>query len=437
VRAIIAELTWVGGAFQTDMAVVVDGDRIARVVSVPELPDLPIENWGAVALLPGTVNAHGHAFQNLFKGFADDRRFESWRDDVLYPFSESLDDRAIYAGALFAFAEAALAGVTTTVDFFYLHDGGNSNAEAVIRAAHDVGIRLVLARAFYDPDAPTRAPRRYREPAAEASARCRELYDAYVNDPLVNVQPAPHSLHAASPETIATALDLARALGTPCHLHVAEASYEIDLVRRRYGTTPVRLLAKEGLLDRRLVTVHTVWADDEELDLLAEAGAGVVHCPAANAFLGDGIARLPEMLGRGIKVALGPDGGCANNRQSVFDEMRQATLMAKARLLDGAAVDAPTAFDLGTAAGGELLGLPVGKIEAGSFADLVALDLDDLSLQPLVTLDRQIVASIQPTAIAKVMVGGGVVAERSALTMLESGRVRALVQEVTAGWRRP
>jgi 5-methylthioadenosine/S-adenosylhomocysteine deaminase len=437
VRAIIAELTWVGGAFQTDMAVVVDGDRIARVVSVPELPDLPIENWGAVALLPGTVNAHGHAFQNLFKGFADDRRFESWRDDVLYPFSESLDDRAIYAGALFAFAEAALAGVTTTVDFFYLHDGGNSNAEAVIRAAHDVGIRLVLARAFYDPDAPTRAPRRYREPAAEASARCRELYDAYVNDPLVNVQPAPHSLHAASPETIATALDLARALDTPCHLHVAEASYEIDLVRRRYGTTPVRLLAKEGLLDRRLVTVHTVWADDEELDLLAEAGAGVVHCPAANAFLGDGIARLPEMLGRGIKVALGSDGGCANNRQSVFDEMRQATLMAKARLLDGAAVDAPTAFDLGTAAGGELLGLPVGKIEAGSFADLVALDLDDLSLQPLVTLDRQIVASIQPTAIAKVMVGGGVVAERSALTMLESGRVRALVQEVTAGWRRP
>jgi 5-methylthioadenosine/S-adenosylhomocysteine deaminase len=437
VRAIIAELTWVGGAFQTDMAVVVDGDRIARVVSVPELPDLPIENWGAVALLPGTVNAHGHAFQNLFKGFADDRRFESWRDDVLYPFSESLDDRAIYAGALFAFAEAALAGVTTTVDFFYLHDGGNSNAEAVIRAAHDVGIRLVLARAFYDPDAPTRAPRRYREPAAEASARCRELYDAYVNDPLVNVQPAPHSLHAASPETIATALDLARALGTPCHLHVAEASYEIDLVRRRYGTTPVRLLAKEGLLDRRLVTVHTVWADDEELDLLAEAGAGVVHCPAANAFLGDGIARLPEMLGRGIKVALGPDGGCANNRQSVFDEMRQATLMAKARLLDGAAVDAPTAFDLGTAAGGELLGLPVGKIEAGSFADLVALDLDDLSLQPLVTLDRQIVASMQPTAIAKVMVGGEVVAKRSALTMLESGRVRALVQEVTAGWRRP
>ena len=131
----------------------------------------------------------------------------------------------------------------------------------------------------------------------------------------------------------------------PCHLHLAEASYEVEQVRERYGTTPVRLLEREGLLNDRLVTIHTVWVDDEELDMLAAARTGVVHCPGANAFLGDGIARIPEMLGRGIRVALGPDGGCANNRQSVFDEMRMATLVAKARLTDGSALDAPTAFD--------------------------------------------------------------------------------------------
>jgi 5-methylthioadenosine/S-adenosylhomocysteine deaminase len=420
------------------MAVLIDGDRIHDIIAAGEVADgVAVENWGPVALVPGTVNAHGHAFQSLFKGFADDRTFESWRDDVLYPFSETLDNRAIYAGALLAFAEALLAGTTTTVDFFYLHDRGNSNAEEVIRAARDVGIRLVLARAFYDPDAPTRAPRRFREPTAVAAERFRELHEKHAEDPYVHVQPAPHSLHAASPRTIGTALDLARSHRTPCHLHVAEASYEIDLVRARYGTTPIRLLAREGLLDPRLVTVHTVWADDEELDLLAEAGAGVVHCPGANAFLGDGIARLPEMLERGIRVALGPDGGCANNRQSVFEEMRQATLMAKARLTDGAAVDASTAFHLGTAAGGDLLGLPVGTIEAGAYADLVALDLDDLSLLPLATLDHQIVASMQPTAIAKVMVGGRVVAEPPKLSLLESGRVRELVEAVTGAWRRP
>jgi 5-methylthioadenosine/S-adenosylhomocysteine deaminase len=438
VRALAAELTWVEGAFRREIAVLIEDDRIVDVATPAGVPSgVSTEEWPGIALVPGTVNSHGHSFQNLFKGFADDRDFASWRDDVMYPFSELLDERAIYAGALFAFAEALLAGVTTTVDFFYLHDSGNANAEAVIRAAKDIGIRLVLARAFYDPDAPTLAPDRYREPAADAAQRCRALHDAYANDPQISVQPAPHSLHAAAPDTIAVALELARSLDVPCHLHLAEASYETDLVRERFGTSPVRLLAREGLLDARLLTVHTVWADDEELDLLAAAGAGVVHCPGANAFLGDGVARVPEMLERGLRVALGPDGGCANNRQSVFDEMRQATMMAKARLRNGAALDSSTAFALGTSAGGELLGLRVGNIESGFLADLVGLDLADLSLQPLATVERQLVASMQPTAISKVIVGGRMVAEDGTLVRVDSERIRALVSEITGGWIRP
>ena len=437
-RAITASLVRAGDGFITDRAVVIDGDSITSVVPRSELPEgTEVEDWGHVAIVPGTVNAHGHAFQNLLKGFADDRPFAEWRDAVLYPFSERLDGRAIYVGALFAFAEALLAGATTTVDFFYLHDDSNENAERVIAAAHAVGIRLVLARAFYDPDAPTMAPSRYRESAHLAAERCRDLARAHAGDPSISVQPAPHSLHAASVETVRISLELAAELDAPCHLHLAEASYERDLISERYGLTPVRLLHKEGLLDPRLVTVHTVWADDEELDMLAESGAGVVHCPGANAFLGDGIARVPEMLARGIRVALGPDGGCANNRQSVFDEMRTATLMAKARLVDGAALDAPTVFRLGTAAGADLLDVPAGEIAPGRLADLVALDLDDLSLQPLETLDRQVVHSMQATAIARVMVGGEVVVERGRLTKVAIEEVAALVADVTDGWSRP
>lgn len=437
-RAITARLVYVDGAFTQERAVVIHGDEIVRIVEASRLdPALPVDDWGDVALVPGTVNAHGHAFQNLLKGFADDRPFETWRDDVLYPFSERLTGEDVYAGALFAFAEALLAGATTTVDFFYLHDAGNENAEHVLRAAGDLGIRLVLARAFYDPDAPTRAPRRYRESAEEAARRTRELASAHEDEALVSVQPAPHSLHAAAPETIAVALEVARDLDVACHLHLAEARYEIEQVRERYGTTPVRLLAREGLLDPRLVTVHAVWLDDEELDLLAASDVAVVHCPGANAFLGDGIARLPEMLSRGIRVALGPDGGCANNRQSVFDEMRTASLMSKARLTDGGAVDAPTAFELGTACGARVLGLTVGRLAPGHKADLVALDLTDLSLQPLQTLERQVVNSMQSTAIARVMVGGEIVVDDGRPAKVDPAEIRARVAEATRGWLRP
>lgn len=438
VRAIRGALAWVDGAFVRDRTILVEGGRIAGVVpSGATAPGIPVEDWGEVAILPGSVNCHGHAFQNLFKGFADDLRFERWRDDVLYPFSERLDASAIYTGALFAFAEALLAGATTTVDFFYLHDAEGKNQDAVLRAARDIGIRLVFARAFYDDDAPTKAPASYREPAAEAAARLEELAGSVRGDDLISVQPAPHSLHAVSPDTLAVALDVAGHLDVPCHLHLAEASYEVEQVRARYGTTPVRLLQREGLLTDRLVAVHGVWLDDEELDMMADAGSAIVHCPGANAFLGDGIARLPEMLERGVRVGLGPDGGCANNKQSVFEEMRLASLFAKARLTDGSALDAPTALDLGTRAGGDVLGLPVGSLAEGAYADLVALDLADVSLQPLATLERQIVNSMRSTAIDKVMVGGEVVVSDGALTRVDRADLNRRIAAVTEGWTRP
>ena len=437
-EAIRAAKVWREDGFANDAAVVIEAGVIREVTASASLPPAtPVSDWGDVALVPGTVNCHGHAFQNLFKGVADDLPFDRWRDDVLYPLSEGLDRNAIYTGALFAFAEALAAGVTTTVDFFYLHDSGNDNAEAVLEAARVVGIRLVMARSFYDPDAPTKAPARYREPVAEARERLIDLAERHRGDRLVTVQPAAHSLHAATPKTIRAALETAEQMDAPCHLHLAEASYEVEQVRARFGRTPARLLHEEGLLTERLVAVHGVWLDDDELDLVAASGAALVHCPGANAFLGDGVARLPEMLERGIRVGLGPDGGCANNRQSVFDEMRQASLMAKARLRDGGAVDAPTMFRLGTSAGGDVLDLPVGEIAPGRAADLVALDLTDLSLQPLETLERHIVNSMQATAIARVMVAGEVVAERGVPTKIDAAALRAEVSGIVRSWTRP
>lgn len=437
-KVVRAELVHVDGSFRPNMSIAISGDRIVDVCARDGEPaGAEIDDWGAVAVAPGTVNAHGHAFQNLFKGIADDRPFESWRDDVLYPLSKQLDRDAIYTGALFAFAEALAAGVTTTTDFFYLHDEGNKNAEAVIEAAHDVGIRLVLARAFYDRDAPTQAPARYRESPDDAADRTRALAQEHSNDASISVQPAPHSLHAASPKTIAVALDLARELDVACHLHVAEAGYEVDMIRERHGTSPIRLLAREGLLDPRLICIHAVWLEDAELDLVASTGTRVVHCPGANAFLGDGLARLTAMLDRGIPVALGPDGGCANNRQSVFDEMRTASLIAKAVATDGSAVDATTAFSLGTTAGAEMLGLDAGRIAPGAFADLVALDLTDLSLQPVSQIDRNIVNSMQPTSIVRVMVGGEIVWDDGAPIGIDLAELRARIADVVGALRVP
>jgi 5-methylthioadenosine/S-adenosylhomocysteine deaminase len=179
----------------------------------------------------------------------------AWRDRVLYPFSRRLDARGIEIGAAFAFAEMLRHGITTVVDFFYIQGGGNANAEAAIRAAKRVGIRLVLARAFYDW---TGAPPEYRETVAEATERCRELMARYAGDPTVSVQPAPHSLHGASPEMIRAAAALADEARVPFHIHVAEYRAEREQVEARHGLTPVRYLDQLGVLGPRLIGVHCV-----------------------------------------------------------------------------------------------------------------------------------------------------------------------------------
>src|SRR5262247_1802700 len=208
---LLPDLVLTPEGWQRDRAVAITDGRIAGVQSIgtPHRGDVALPGR---ALLPGTVNAHCHTFQALLRGLGDDLDFMGWRDRVLYPFSERLDGRAIWLCARLAFAEQLLHGVTTCVDFFYLQDDGNENAEAVIEAARAVGIRLVLARAMYDWAG---APKRYRETPAAAARRVRELMTRHAGDATVGVQPAPHSPHGASPSMIRAGWEVAEEQGVP------------------------------------------------------------------------------------------------------------------------------------------------------------------------------------------------------------------------------
>jgi 5-methylthioadenosine/S-adenosylhomocysteine deaminase len=383
------------------------------------------------ALLPGTVNSHCHTFQSLLRGLGDDLDFMGWRDRVLYPFSERLDRDAIALGATFAFAEMLRHGVTTCVDFFYLQDDGNENAEAVIAAAQAVGIRLVLARAMYDWEG---APKRYRETPPDAARRVRELIVAHRHDVTVTVQPAPHSPHGASPAMIRAGFEVAEAENTVFHIHVAEGQYEGERTLREHGATPIRHLDRLGVLGPRMIGVHCVWLDAEEIALMGRRGAGLAYCPGSNMFLGDGITRIPEMLAAGVRIGLGTDGGCTNNRLSVFDEMRTCSLLQRVRLLDGTALSAATAFDLGTRSAAELLGLEAGVVAAGRLADLVALDLGDLSLQPRTDLLKSVVYAMSAQAVTDVWVHGRRVVADRRLTTIPEAEIAGRVAALTRGW---
>ena len=428
---LLPEIVLTPDGWRRDTAIAVTGGRIAQVGAAGAACAGDVALPGR-ALLPGTINAHCHTFQSLLRGLGDDLDFAGWRDRVLYPFSERLDREGIALGAAFAFAEMLRHGVTTCVDFFYLNDGGHENAEAVIAAARAVGIRLVLARTMYDWEG---APTRYRESPAEAARRVRELIAAHRHDATVDVHAAPHSPHGASPAMIRAGWEVAGTEGVPMHVHVAEGRYEGERTLREYGATPLRHLDRLGALGARTIAVHAVWLDDEEIALMGARGAALAYCPSSNMFLGDGVTRVPELLRAGVRVGLGTDGGCTNNRLSVFEEMRMASLLQRVRLLDGGALPAASVFGLGTESGAAILGLPAGRIEAGRLADFVAVDLGHASLHPATNLLANVVFAMSPQAVTDVWVHGQRVVDGARLARVSEAELLARVEALTRDWR--
>lgn len=430
------EFLYIKDEFKKNQGVVTENESIIDIGDFEELyskyNDASLADWSDLIMIPGSVNVHNHCFQSLLRGLSCDRPFLEWRDEALYKYSPRLQKEHIYGGALFAFGEMMKCGVTTVSDFFYLHNFGTESDEMIVKAAKDVGIRLVLARTMYDWDG---APKGYQESIEEAVENTRVLANKYKDNDMVTVIPAPHSLHAASIEMVQAGHKLAKELGTCFHIHVAEEPFEVEQVQKEHnGLTPVELLDKLGVVDESMVIIHGVWLKDSEVKLLGDRGAKLAYCPSSNMFLADGITDIVNMMKSGVTIGLGSDGACSNNRISVFEEMRMLALLQKAKTLDAMSVNYKDAFKMGTEDGGKLLQLPVGKIEVGYKADFVGINMLDMSMQPISESAEQIlpniVYSMQPNAIEKVVVNGRLTVNNGKLNTVSENEIVKKVQKI-------
>jgi 5-methylthioadenosine/S-adenosylhomocysteine deaminase len=296
-------------------------------------------------------------------------------------------------------------------------------------------MRFVMARCFYDWNG---APPSYREDIPTAVRNFETLHAEYKHDArrMVTVQPAPHSQHGATPAMIEAGAGCARDAGVPWHIHLAEETYQVDESMQRFELRPLHAVDSLGVVSDSMIAIHGCWFDDTERALLAERGASLVYNPASNMFLGDGITDVVDLRARGVKVALGTDGGCSNNQVSVFGEMRMTALLQKVAKVDGQAIDAEDCWAMGTRLGGEVLQLPIGRIAPGYRADLVAVDLDDPSLWPLQALAKNAVYALSSRAIRHVVVDGEVVVRDGRLTRVDLQEIRDRVRSLTGEWRR-
>lgn len=427
-----------------NQAVIIENGWIKAIVSLDALTadQKKIQRHYPDALLcPGFVNSHNHSFQSLLKGFCDDEDFFTWRDQALYKYATKLSWEDLYHGALFAFGEMLKTGITTVCDFFYINDQANENARAIIQAAQDLGIRLVIARTLYDWDG---APVRFRETIDQACANTdaliAETRKQYADTKMVSVLPAPHSLHGASLPLIEAGRDLAEKWDTPCHMHVAEGEYERKMMLDKYQLSPIHLLAERGVLNHRFVGIHCVWLDDADIALMAKNGASLSYNPSSNMFLGDGVTRIKEMLEAGVRISLGTDGGCSNNRASIIEEMRMASMLQKVVHCNSTVTKAEDMLLAGTVNGAKNLNLPVGQITPGFAADLTVVDLNDLSMQPCLfdadktNMVKNLVYSSQPSSIQAVYVHGKLVVENGQIQTVSESSIVESIRKTTRRW---
>jgi cytosine/adenosine deaminase-related metal-dependent hydrolase len=369
VRAVYAA-DWVvpvDGAAVPDGGVAVEDGRIVGVGPANELAG-ERRTFADAVIVPAFVNAHSHLEYTVYAGFGDGFAFPPWIDLHVTRKRRLAEGDAVAIAKLGA-AECLRSGIATI--------GDASFTGAAALACADLGLAGIVYLEVFgdDPDA-----------ALGHFAQLHEHVDGALSERLV-AGVSPHAPYTTSVDVYEACAEL----GLPLATHLAESEAEQEWVLHGTGTmsaaaellvtpagkTGIRMLAERELLGPGLAAAHCVHVDAGEIALLAEHGVAIAHCPRSNAILGCGAAPLAELRAGGAVVGLGTDSPASTPSFDMFEEMRTAIYMARARERRPDALSASAALELATLGAACALGLEdeTGSLAVGKRADLAVVSL--------------------------------------------------------------
>ncbi len=407
----------------------------------PTAPEVEVIDARNHLIVPGLINTHHHLYQSLTRGLISVQNAElfDWLT-VLYQKWRRLDHQAVKTAAMVSMGEMLLSGCTTTNDHLYIFpQGSDARFESVLEAAGTIGMRLHACRGSMSAGKSGGGlpPDDCTQTEDEILTDCARVIEAYHNpDPyaMVRIDLAPCSPFSISPGLLRDTQALAREKGVLLHTHAAETLDEEEYCLEKFGKRPIPLLHECEWLGRDVYLAHCVHLDDADIDLLAETGTSVAHCPCSNMRLGSGIAPIARMLAKGVTVGIGVDGSSSNDGNNVLAEARQALLLQ--RVQNGAtALSTAQAFRLATVGGADVFSrTKLGRIEPDMAADLAMFKLDDLALAGAVAQDplAALILGHAPRA-DRVLVNGKTVVQDSQLANIDEHRLarelNAIVRE--------
>ena len=392
----------------------IQGEKISYIGTQPPQDDHgEVYDGRGKLLMTGLFNAHSHSAMTLMRGYGEGMALSDWLQKRIFPFEAKLDREAIYNGTLLAAAEMLRFGIVSTTDMYF-------DAEANARAALDSGVKMnfSVATTCFDGRGARELPA-YRE-VMEALPRWHGAGDGRVRLDL-----SIHGEYTSTPRVVEDMAQIARETGLRMHLHLSETQAEQEACKARHGgKTPARYFYDAGVFDAPTTAAHCVWLEGEDFDLLREKDVTAVCCPVSNLKLASGFCPAPELLRRGVRVALGTDGVASNNNLDLMEEIKIFATLFKATTGDPTAITARQALYAATRAGALAQGREdCGLLKAGGRADVIVLDLRQRPyLRPCHDMVHNVVFSALGTDVCLTMVDGRVLYRDGAYTTIDLER---------------
>jgi 5-methylthioadenosine/S-adenosylhomocysteine deaminase len=360
-------------------------------------PDASKEDYTSHAIMPGFVNAHTHIPMNYFRGLADDLKLMDWLQNHIWPAEKKwLSAEFVYDASLFAIAEMLRSGTTCFNDMFFFMPA-IADAINISKIRGSVGLHIISF------------PTNWAKDAKEEFEKGLEFLHAYKNHPLLGITLAPHSMYTVTEdEYLLKVKEIAEEHNLQINMHVQEPQEEINIVLKKSNLRPFERLQKLGLLTKRLIAIHALHLNEDDLNLIEACKPNIVHCPESNMKLASGICPVTELLRRGVNVALGSDSTASNNDLNMLGEMRTAAFLAKHHTSDSESLPAPKNLQMATLNGAKALGMDhiIGSLSQGKSADFIAIHLDEIETLPLYHPASQIVYAASRHQVTDVWVAG-------------------------------
>ncbi len=407
-------------------SIVISGDEIQNILPSSEIKQhyIAAQHLQRLdhAIIPGFVNAHTHAAMSLLRGVAEDKPLFSWLNDVVWPLEGKwVNHEFVRDGTMLAMAEMIRSGTTCMNDMYLF-------PEISGKVAEQLHMRTCLGMIVLD------FPTSWANSADEYLAKGQALREQFKNSELVSTMLAPHAPYTVSDQTIEKFMQLATEEDLGVHMHIHETEQEVESAVQETGIRPIERLQRLGVIHSKLIAVHATALNEEEILLLSESNSNIAHCPKSNLKLASGFCPTVELLRNNVNVAIGTDSAVSNNSLNMLEELRFATLLAKGVSGDASQISVQEALRMATINGAKCLGLETvtGSLEPGKFADLAAIDLNDIHCQPVYDPVAQVVHAASRNQITDVFIGGKpVLQDRTLLTIDENECI-----EIANRWQR-